>query len=91
MTGRGSHGDHLRHLRTTVSAAYAASVAGVRPEDFLAVARSLGLQPDDDRLPRDQTRRILGRLLAMTEDPTRADRIRTAIYKLGDDGPYGLV
>jgi hypothetical protein len=75
---------YMRHLRTTASTAYAASVARVSEDEFMAAATALGLEPVRGRLSRRETRQVLRTLSDRTDDQKRRERVQTAIYKFAD-------
>ena len=76
--------DHVRRLKTTVSAAYMASLAGAEYGEFVEVVNSLGVRMVAGRLTRDEVRQALARLIARTDDPNQLERLRNAVDRLED-------
>jgi hypothetical protein len=76
--------DHVRRLKTTVSAAYVTSLAGREYGEFVEVVNSLDLRMVAGRLTRDEARQALAKLIARTDNPNQLERLRNAVERLKD-------
>jgi hypothetical protein len=82
MSGRSGYS---RRLRVTTSTAYAASLARVSDEEFIATVAALGLPASPRTADPRRGPRGAGHTRGRTNDPKRRERLQTAIYKLADD------
>jgi hypothetical protein len=74
--------DHAHRLKTTVSAAYVASLAGREYGEFVEVVNSLDVRMVAGRLTRYEARQALAQLIARTDNPNQLERLRNAVDKL---------
>jgi hypothetical protein len=75
MSGRSGYS---RRLRVTTSTTYAASLARVSNDEFIATVAALDLQPVRARLTRGEARKVLGTLAAAQ---TIADGMKQRVEK----------